>query len=154
MEKPVDRAQSRRRIAAAAAEPRADRDVFSNMNMEWLLLGSLTEQKRGRSIREILFSGRDERVIARYREAFLSVLASLRPGDLDFVVQSDGDHDRVQEMVTVKPLPQHPQRQIYFCRRSNPHHSLGNIGYSPLPDYRDTEDPWKNFFPSRGAQPD
>jgi len=105
----VDRAQSRGGIAAAAAEPSADRDVFSNMNMERLLLGSLTEQKRGRSIREILFSGRDERVIARYREAFLCVPASPRPGDLDFVVQSDGNHDRVQEMVTVAPLPHHAQ---------------------------------------------
>ena len=110
MEKPVDRAQSRRRIAAAAAEPRADRDVFSNMNMEWLLLGSLTEQKRGRLIRKILFSGRDQRVIARYRESFLGVPASPRPGDLDFVVQSDGNHDCVQEMVTVAPLSHHPQR--------------------------------------------
>jgi hypothetical protein len=107
MEKPVERAQSRRRIAAAAAQPRADGDVFPNMNMERLLAGSLTEQKRSRSIREILFFRRHQRVIAGYPKTLSS---SLRPGDLDFVEQSDRNHDRVQEMVTVAPLPHHPQR--------------------------------------------
>jgi hypothetical protein len=110
MKEPVESPQSRGGVAAAAAEPGADGNIFPDMDAERLARGALPEQELGRLISQVPFARRHPRMIASDGKSRGGMPEHFRPRDLDFIVQADGDHDRVQEMITVAPLPHHPQR--------------------------------------------
>jgi hypothetical protein len=88
------------------------------------------EQKGRRPISDVPPSFRDPRVIACYRQVFLS---QFRPSDLNLIIEVNGNHQAIDKMIAVLPHAHDAQAKIDLGRRENLHILPRNIGHGRLP---------------------
>ena len=72
-------------------------------------------------------------MIAGHRETRLCALPGPGPSNLQIVVETYRNHDRVQEVVAIFPFTHDAKIEIDFCRREDLHVPFAIIAPEPLP---------------------
>jgi hypothetical protein len=129
-EEPIKAKQRSRRIAAAPTQTCPNWDSLSDMDPNRTTKPLFPEQHRCGPISDVRPSLRDLRVIACDCQVLPSQSWS---GDLKLIIEIDGNHQAIDEMIAVLPHPYYSQEKIDLGRRKHLHIPSGNTAHGRLP---------------------